>query len=445
MDSRRGFWPVGAAALAALLVFFLSRDQEITDPPKPRPDLFSEDPANPLVAAADPVDCGSKVPSPPAPIETTTPRREDYSPPHPVEQSGVRTLRGKIIREDGEPLVKPRVAFIRLASSRWRRIAGRVASDGTFEIPDIPEDLIRDPVEIDAGAEGFLTDTFRTSKEDLESRGIWIALQKPVRYSGRFVDEKGNPVAGTRVRAQYTQFESLRATSDAKGRFSFLAPARRSLSILVTHRSGARDQFQLPRETTEDTDLGDIPVAPAGTIKGRVLDRDGTPVVGATVQLRLVSLLRSGRAFGSARTGSDGRFRFDGLGAGYFCVCVDAQGGRGARAVGLTGGSRVDLVLVPLLAVRIRIVDARTGEPITPSRAVIRLRVKRSDSPRGHEFVQFFWTKPKREVTVYVTEPGYYDLRLESSTLSCDWLRSVSVRPDSETLVDLPTLRARGR
>jgi len=438
MARRRAIGIVGAAALALLLVLLLNRDRSGVEPPAPRPEA---DP--PAVEPAEPT--GEVEPAPPEEIEasgdlTDAPYdRFDYGAPRPPPPpAGVtRTIRGRMIRADGGPLVKPHVTFIQLTGSGWHQTRGTVTGDGVFEIA-VPADLIRDSVKLDAGAEGFLTVTNPVPSRDLDARPIRLVLEPPVRFFGRFLDEAGRPVAGSRLWAFFTPFDSIGVVSDAEGRFSFLAPARHQLLMNVSHRSAPPDQFQLPHLASGEADLGDIRVTTSGTIRGRVLEPDGTPVAGAEVVL--VSLKRRGRYDARAKTDEAGRFEIAGVGAGLHEGYTTVSGARSARAVGLESGAVVDLVVRPRIVVTLRPVHADTGERI----ALIRIyaKVRRTGAEDDHVALRVF-IRLGDKVALWVTEPGRYDFMLGDPFHPAAWVNGVEIRADRENVVEVP-LRPEG-
>ena len=417
-----------------LLVLFLNSNDRVSVPPEPGPVSADGGESPPAIAAE--VKPEQPVEEPPAaappdwqaPAAWRTPIEEK---PRPVSGE-IRTLRGRMDRADGKPLVNPHVLFLQLTKSGWTRIRGRVAPDGTFEIPDVPTDLIRDPVTIDAGAGGFLTQSYPSTSRDLDLRDLRIVLTPPVRFHGRFIDEAGKPVAGSRLWAFYTPYESIGVTSDAEGRFSFVAPARHRLLINVSHISAPPDQFQLPEVASGEADLGDIRVVAGGTVRGRVLTAEGLPVAGA--KIHLMSLRRRGRY--TVQTGADkqGRFEFTGVGAGLHEAYTTVKGEQSARAVGLVSGANVDLVVRPRIYVLLRPVHVATGERIPLIRAGATIR--KAGAPEGHGALRIV-RQLTDEVKVWVTEPGQYDFALCDPLHAAVWVTGVEVRADRENVVTI--------
>ena len=441
MDRKRGVWLAGAVVLSVILVLFLNRDGRIGEPPAPPPGPApakgADDPPQPVEGGGTSEDPEPSAFSPSTlaggpPVVLRYAGTEDRPDPPPPPASPVRTIRGRIVRQDGKPVVKPHVTFIQLTNSGWHRSRGKVAEDGAFEI-EVPADLIRDSVKVDAGAEGFLTQNYPFPSRALDVRELRVVLESPVRFRGRFLDEAGKPVAGSRLWAFFTPWESIGVTSDAEGRFTFLAPARHRLLMNVEHASAPPDQFQLPHLASGEADLGDIRVIMSGTIRGRVLTPEGTPLAGAEVVL--VSLRRRGRYDARAKTDEAGRFEIAGVGAGLHEAYTTVSGDRSARAVGLEAGAVVDLVVRPRIVVTLRPVHADTGERI----ALIRIyaKVRRTGAEDDHVALRVFIRLGDKAV-LWVTEPGRYDFMIADPFHPAAWVNGVEIRADRENVVEVP-------
>lgn len=182
---------------------------------------------------------------------------------------------------------------------------------------------------------------------------------KDVIVSGSVLDPQGNPVSGARLYIPLLKGEHLRslATSDAAGRFHFavrpaevqprpwlLEPWRAIDVVAVAEGYGpsiaAIGNPAVADKLTLRLAKDDVP------IKGRILDLQGKPIAGATVQVDGISVPNKGdlsaflddlkghtdgyaseskfltrvhhdnfaRLFPSATTGADGRFQLRGVG-----------------------------------------------------------------------------------------------------------------------------------
>jgi protocatechuate 3,4-dioxygenase beta subunit len=108
------------------------------------------------------------------------------------------------------------------------------------------------------------------------------------------------------------------------------------------------------------------PIAGSLSLRGRVLDRDGAPIEGATV--RLASPARE------LSTGAGGTFAFDELPAGAYLLSAHHQDrAAGPLRVHLDDGSGpVDLRLFAAARLRIRVVSAADSRPIAGARVQVR-------------------------------------------------------------------------
>jgi hypothetical protein len=310
-------------------------------------------------------------------------------------------------------LIRPTIWLLYPSGRRHARLQGRVDAEGGFVLTDVPVSCLDGPVQLEIGAKGFLTETRRVHGRDL-AEGISLALHPPITVRGRFVDEQGKPVAGTRLDGWHGPWTSIHAVSDEEGRFEFLSPANRYVGMYLTHVNAPEGLLEV-RGGASDQDLGDIVVPPGRPIRGRVLDAAGRPRKGLAVQLYTAE--RWGRHAGTAKTGADGSFSFGDRGTGWFEVFTKFRGevdGRpallGARRIGVRAGDHpVILTLVPLREVVLRLLDARTRKPASIVSPTTKL-ARRGDDPALYSPRQF--QTHASTVTLYLVAPGEYDLRV---------------------------------
>jgi len=169
---------------------------------------------------------------------------------------------------------------------------------------------------------------------------------------GRVVDAAGNGVPGARVYASSGQywiklpldmetdgqqndwFEISQAVADAEGRFAFEEGLKPGKLRMVFRASGFQpryeDHLNLPEELPHD--MGDVALDQGVVLKGRVIDRYGDGVPGATLLQALergvagVLVTIPGRGIPLATTASDGSFIVDELPSGPWRLIVDAPG-----------------------------------------------------------------------------------------------------------------------
>ncbi len=195
-------------------------------------------------------------------------------------------------------------------------------------------------------------------------QGIDIVLGSAAFVRGRIVDEAGKPVEGIGVSVSWSQraiaFKS--PTTDAEGRFVIGPYAlKEDTGVVITlwFNSG---EYILPKKKEvelwpgKDVDLGDIRAGSRATVRGRVLDVDGTPLIKGSV-----------RGKGSLAVGvkPDGTFELKGLAGGKNTLAAFGPPKTRTRSQPLTvsleqGGvlEDVELRLEPTFSI--------TGRVVTP-------------------------------------------------------------------------------
>jgi Carboxypeptidase regulatory-like domain len=129
------------------------------------------------------------------------------------------------------------------------------------------------------------------------------------------------------------------ATSAADGTFALALPppsAATAFRLTVSGRGVAPARLERLVDAMHD-DVGDIPVAKAQALAGRVVDPKGGPVIGATVRL-----VAGGPTPGSpttATTGSNGSFHFEDAGETGNLLRVEAPGFAAMALSGLHSGA----------------------------------------------------------------------------------------------------------
>ena len=174
---------------------------------------------------------------------------------------------------------------------------------------------------------------------------------------GRVIDvHSGEPIAGAEVRLVDDTVEtetkevrgrtvttrnfvrSGKTLSDSDGRYAFDGIRDGTYRLLVTHpmflpscRGPAMVRSQCDVITVAvDQRIGDanMSLSPGGIIRGRVLDRDGSPIEGATIKPEYSDPLT--QSANSVTSGADGRFEIRSLPPGQALVRIEPPGGRPA-------------------------------------------------------------------------------------------------------------------
>lgn len=232
---------------------------------------------------------------------------------------------GRVVDGDGAPVALARVSVRErqapdgtVGASRYRPEGARtVESDaaGAFLLAGVAPG----EVELQARAAGFQVPEPTLLELPVAGGvdGVELTLEPGAVIAGRVAGRRGGPVAGARMLLG----ELAAATAD-DGRYRLEGAPLGERTLHVRHRGYAwqsRELEVLPGENVADFELdGGLPVT------GRVLDADGTGVVGARVELRLRDPLQ--RREYRAATGAEGRFEVAEVVAGRYDLEAAADG-----------------------------------------------------------------------------------------------------------------------
>lgn len=164
---------------------------------------------------------------------------------------------------------------------------------------------------------------------------------------GRALDGDGRAITSSSLRVEWDGGWAI--DTDAAGRFAVpisRAADESDMRVLELRHRSYRALVDLPPLSARDIDLGDVVFAPATTLaSGRVVDRDGRAIVGATVKARV-----EGAAIAETDTAAGGQFelrafapqpRFEVCAehAAFLANCVDAELGARDLVLALDPGS----------------------------------------------------------------------------------------------------------
>jgi hypothetical protein len=167
------------------------------------------------------------------------------------------------------------------------------------------------------------------------------------------------------------------APTDADGRFHLHLPHNGKVSLTVTAKRLAPVTIQVAAE------LGapplEIRMSEGRTLRARIVDPDGNPLAGASV---IIPSIGKHRGVWLRRwTDRDGRFSWDSAPAEQVSFSIGAEGYEPRRSVELAADDKdAVVVLVPEIDVRLRAIDAVTGEPV--SRFAVRVGAAGQDDPK---------------------------------------------------------------
>lgn len=245
------------------------------------------------------------------------------------------------------------------------RTLGRTTStsDGRFRF-----ELSADDAQGDAGADLVLRASapgFQPACERRPLAEVWARAGSTRDYEwtlvllpgqvlrGRTVDAALRPVAGAEVRllapslrgARPVTSVVARTTSGADGRFELGYASSGAYQLAArAEDAGTALLTELALPATHDMELGDVPLAGAGSIRGRVVRARGTAVAGlelwalpadgrtrpattlAAAQALAERETGDGLAWSRARTSVDGAFTFTGLRPGSYVLVAQRAG-----------------------------------------------------------------------------------------------------------------------
>src|SRR5688572_14083792 len=294
---------------------------------------------------------------------------------------------GFVVDEGGKAIAGARVTFH--GASDWSQQADvrldgvETDKSGKFEFAALPAGSFRFAAahpDYARGASGLITLDGKAAQRDVK-----IVVPAGAVVRGRVVDALKQGVSGARVAIGATSrrgmiFEPPRqAYTDAKGGFEIKGLARKELTAIALHETGASQAVDVDTTKGDASDVT-LVIDVTGTIAGIVVDPQGNPLEGVQVsagpnfrqqgaadmsQFRL-------RGFPQERTDGAGRFTLTGLAKGSYVVratrssaaargrfMANPDGGKVAE----TGTKDLKLVLEPEGAVKGKVVLEGGGAP----------------------------------------------------------------------------------
>ena len=271
-------------------------------------------------------------------------------------------------------------------------VMGRTGSDGSVELFPV----LHGRWDIVATANGHARAHSGVEISEQPSTAM-IALEQGASLRGQVVDVSGAPVSGARVWAvsstDWTESSSAdRDGADARedGTFELVALKPGTYRVHVRARGFADTASRDITLEGATADAGRIVMNEGGTLRGRVVRRDGTSVPGAEVEVYIKTGL-------SPRThaGSDGRFVITDLPRSDVLATARGDGAScWARRVDLSSGAGDVTLTLDLEGSIVGSVVDSTGTPIEGAQVGISLvksgaRLVRSDATDGGGMFRF--------------------------------------------------------
>jgi uncharacterized GH25 family protein len=196
----------------------------------------------------------------------------------------------------------------------------------------------------------------------LNDRSAVFVMSHGLDLPGQVVDPAGSPITGAEVTTRQTRVDVGVATdtTGTDGRFRLRHMPPGGVILTVSAKGYA------PVRQTVPTAAGMSPVSivlSAGkTLRGRVVDPQGLPVMDAAVTIYFWNDMRD--AHFSGKTDSQGRFQFSDALSGDMECMVSKQGYQMLQTDVRAADNPADLVLTPEVTVSGTVADAQTHEPI---------------------------------------------------------------------------------
>jgi hypothetical protein len=322
----------------------------------------------------------------------------------------------------------------------WER--GRTRADGTFLLSRLGAGQA---YRLEVKAEGFLPARLdaRPGAAGEKRPPLRIVLDRGAAVTGRLIDSAGRPVTGAALSLEALpegdmemrqSSPPLQGMSDAAGRFRLGPAGPGRFRLDLTH-----SDFALATRPTivvagsRDVDAGDLRLAPAVAIEGRVIDGRGMPLPGTRVS---ISSFTTERRREPVVSDADGRFRLGGLAPGErFDLTVFHPGHLPHDAPGVEAPSPEPLriTLRPARSLAGRVVDD-AGKPIPGVRISLvetrELRMAGGSQSGGSSRTAGETDAEGRFVATHLT-PGTVHLSFEASGFLGKVLRGLSI-PEEE-------------
>lgn len=281
----------------------------------------------------------------------------------PPEASVPGRLRGRVVEEpSGEPVAGATVTL----STAEGEVSVVSGEDGAFDLvaPGEFGIVVAEAPGLRSG--GRDDDGMRVRVPSGQTlNGLRVALYEPAAVRG-WVSLHGRP-AEARVTAHYARdgsgaggYDSDFIETDAEGRFRLIGLAPGRLRLRVEAPGAApRESETVDLWPGDIVDVGELGLRAGGSVLGRVLDREGAPVVGARIEAETVGSQVPNVA---VRTNEHGVYALYGVAAGTLSLRVEAPGMRQlSEQAELAPEEELvrEFVLEPLNGIVVRVVDGQ--------------------------------------------------------------------------------------
>lgn len=230
-----------------------------------------------------------------------------------LEKYKTTSVSGQVVDIKGIPIPSAEIHLMRWDRDLQRGIdgsAGVANSYGEFTIPGL---IVGDEYKITASAEGYRdgeTEMFTATEymytESPDSRQIVLLTHGGFFLQGRVTDTDGKPLIRARVTARSIN-KAVR--TDEKGYYRLdKLPYTVEIEVHIDHPEYGLNFF---RYVPTDQERDFVVVKAERYLAGKVVDADGNPVVGASVNIEPQIDMATGHCVPSTQTNLQGEFRLD--------------------------------------------------------------------------------------------------------------------------------------
>ncbi len=352
---------------------------------------------------------------------------------HTIELESGTSIGGIVKRRDGRPISGATVEIMARAGaddspdySYIHDTSVTTDAQGRWTFSAMPSGWSRVYVSVahpDFVATVMQRDVPIPSDLDLKARKAEAILDEGVSVLGRVIDDRGRPIVGATValgadrRIRERGFPSVATDAEGRFRFDHLPPGTQTLTAQAPGRAPElADVVVAP-----DLKPVEFRLVPGHNISGRVVDRDGKPLEGVTVQA--MDWKGHMSLDWTTKTNAEGRFTWDSAPGEPVLLTLTKPGYVmvGQREFH-AGKGETQATMYPPLRIRGKVLDARSGQPV-PQLTVVIGAYYRFSNPDGH-FNQVNWD---RRGTWRVPAPGQYETEYSLSTVA-----AVAVRIEAE-------------
>ncbi len=277
------------------------------------------------------------------------------------------TIGGVVQDEAGKPVAGAKITVYAPPAesgiSHYRFDLADLISDaqGRWKVDAAPVDLAG--VNIQISATGFLS----TSGTVVRGLDTVTVLKRGFTVRGRVVDSQGKPVANANVRCgDIFGSNSKPAKTNAHGEFVLENCPPGASTVTVLAEGSAPEIGEIH---PEDQPTLEFVVGPGHVLRGKIVDRQGKPVAGATVA---ADTWRNHRSLDfRVNADKDGRFEWRAAPSDVVLYDVFTTGYMSRRRVALSPNDSERVVtLDPVLVISGRVTDAVSGRPVPAFRIV---------------------------------------------------------------------------